>query len=370
MSGFCVNTRIQSIQNALGARKDCDAFLITKPANIYYASQHRGDDSCLLVMPRSVYFITDKRYSDEAERFFEKEKNCTVVVTSKRLGRAVLCHRLLKRESIIRMGFEAYDMSYAAVEQLRGVIGKKALVPTCNFVEKLRMIKTLEEIRSLEKAMDINEKVLRYAIKKITPDHTERDIVDMIEAKMKRFGADGPSFDTIVAGGMKSAFPHALSAHTKIGNNNIVLIDMGTRYQGYCSDLTRTFILSKMSRFFSQTYDKVLEAQEIAMKMLRPGVSVKTIEQTVRRFFKKHKCEANFSHALGHGIGLDVHELPVVHSENPLILEEGMVFTLEPGLYFPGEGGVRIEDVVCITRDGYRAISLFNKRKDAMVLHN
>jgi len=185
---------------------------------------------------------------------------------------------------------------------------------------------------------------------------------------MRQLGAEGPSFPTIIAAGKKSAYPHAVSTQERIRSGNVVLVDMGVRYSHYCADLTRTFFLDRMSPFLRRLYDKVLTANKIACSLIKPGVVIAELEKAVRSYFRAEKCEQYFAHSLGHGIGLEVHEMPSLSVKNTACLQKGMVFTIEPGLYVPGKGGVRIEDMVCVTADGYERLSQYPRAHEAMII--
>jgi len=272
----------------------------------------------------------------------------------------------VKRHHIKHLGFEANSLVYARYRALHISIEPCRLVPRDNIVELLRMNKDSQEIASIRAALTCNERVFGSVKRAIARYRTEKDLVDYAEAAMKRFGADNAAFDTIVAAGKKSAIPHARSDTSRLTKPSIILVDMGVSLNGYCSDLTRTFFYGRISRFYRETYGKVLKAQEIAISLIKPGVVVSEVDQKVRSFFKKHSCDSFFTHALGHGLGRDVHEIPSLSYANQIEFEQGMVLTVEPGLYYPGQGGVRIEDMVLVTRTGCECLSRFPKKIEDM----
>ncbi|MEA3432077.1 MAG: M24 family metallopeptidase, partial [candidate division WOR-3 bacterium] len=223
-------------------------------------------------------------------------------------------------------------------------------------IEELRMKKDEREIKLIKKACEIGNRVLQEVLKKISFRSTEKDISAEIEFLIKRYGGDKQSFDTIVAAGDNSALPHAIPTGRKIGGENMLLIDMGVFCNDYASDMTRTFLL-KEDKKAKEIYAVVSEAQKRAIEALKPGVELKKIDRIARDYISDNHYGKNFGHSLGHGVGLSVHELPRVSYKSTYKAEEGMVFSIEPGVYIPGYGGVRIEDLILVTKTGYKVIT-------------
>lgn len=358
--------RLHAVQQAVGGHRQVGALLISEPANIAYLTGFPGADSALLVTETRAYFMTDKRYADDAAAFFRRKSGVQVLVTTHRENRFDLCKKKLRRHRIRRLGFEKTSLSYYTYEKLAAAVGRRCLVGCTHFVERFRMYKDPGEIALIEQAIAVNEKVLRAVKQWIPQVRDERMLAQRALDRMQRLGASGPSFDPIVAAGTKSAIPHARTGTDPIRKQAAVLVDMGACYEEYCSDLTRTFFWGRMTGFFKKVYDNVLEAQEIAFSLLGPGTAAKTVDAAVRRYFKKQGCLQHFTHALGHGVGRVVHELPSLSAVSTEVLMPGMVLTIEPGLYYPGEGGVRIEDMVLITENGYRRLSRYSRERDDM----
>jgi len=217
--------------------------------------------------------------------------------------------------------------------------------------EKVRMVKDIEEIKIIKKSLQIALDTFEYIKPQVVAGVTELDIANEIEYKMKKLGASGPSFDTIVASGKRSSLPHGVATKKVIENGDAVVIDMGAIYNGYCSDITRTIFVGGMSKEQERVYDLVKKAQKFAIDAIEAGVSCKEVNEVAVNEFKKNGMEKYFVHSLGHGVGLDVHERPFVAGRSLDVFEPGMVVTVEPGLYLPNQFGVRIEDMVMVPFD-------------------
>ncbi|MBN1493288.1 MAG: aminopeptidase P family protein [Candidatus Omnitrophica bacterium] len=362
--------RIEAIQEAISKHASLDAFLITKPENIYYVSHFPGDNALLLVTLRRCYFITDRRYSEAAERFFDHRPGFKVLIAGQGINKIALCNSIIKKFKYRKIGFEARSVSFSSACELFDRLGKTKLEPINAFVERFRVLKTAHEITLIKKAIAINEKTYRYLRRVLKVGSFELDIRHALETHMRKIGADEHSFPTIIASGKKSAVPHAYSDRTRIAANKILLVDMGTRYKQYCSDLTRTFHVGQITRFYHDTYAHVLNAQQMAINAIRPGVMIKDVVHLVHDYFKREGLLQYFSHSLGHGVGLEIHEGPLLWDKSEDVFQEGMVVTVEPGLYFAGRGGIRIEDMVLVTKRGARVLSSYPKTIESMIMHN
>ena len=336
-----------------------DGFFVCNQTNITYLTNFNSRDSYLFInlsgkinKKTSLFFITDFRYWQEAKEnlkglSFEKLNGSIF----KKIG------SLSKLLKIKRLGFEAKYLPFAEYKEIKKELSLNTeFVPTYDIVESLREIKSDIEIQKIKKATEINIEAFRYAKKIIRKGLTEKEIARILEDFIKKKGAK-PSFETIVAGGKNSAFPHHISSDYRLKKTELVLIDMGVDYQGYKSDLTRVFFLGKIPHIIRKIQDIVLKAQKLALETLTSKVSISKIDKTARDYIKKNGYVKFFGHALGHGIGLEVHEEPYISLKNKNVIKNGMVFTLEPAIYLPGKFGIRIEDMVWFNKDKAEVLS-------------
>jgi Xaa-Pro aminopeptidase len=236
------------------------------------------------------------------------------------------------------------------------------LVPTHGLVEEPRQIKAAEELKKIKKATQITIKALKFIKNIILPGKKEIEIAAELEHFIRYNGGGGSAFDIIVASGPNSSFPHHITSQRRIKNNELVLVDLGVEYQGYKSDLTRVFFLGKINLLIRRIYDIVRSAKDKAIKEIRPGVPIRKIDASARQYITKMGYGSFFSHSLGHGIGLEVHEAPSISAKEKSQLKAGMVFTVEPAIYLPNKFGIRLEDMVLVTEEGGKIISgAFNK---------
>lgn len=325
-----------------------DAFLVTNFTNVRYLSGFTGTDCWLLITPSKNFFLGDFRYllqgKNELKHSFEiKLVNGSIFNLIKdiflKTGMDTLC-------------FEETNLTVAEYHQLKKEFnGKIKLVPTKDIIEEQRQLKTENEIKLIQTAVKIAKKSLLKLRPFIKKGVTELFLKNKLEQLLRTSGAQAAAFDIIVASGPNSAMPHAKTTKRKIKENEPILIDAGADFCGYKSDLTRTFFLGKINRYTSY-YELVVNAQDMAIKLIRPGVKIQDIDQAARAVFKKAKLDRYFGHALGHGIGLEVHEAPHISGKNKEELKAGMVFTVEPALYIPNWGGIRTEDIVVVTEKG------------------
>ena len=250
-----------------------------------------------------------------------------------------------------RLGFESMDLPYGVVAGLKGLLGDTRLVPLKNLAETLRSVKDRAEVACIRKAVDSAKKAFEMAASKIRPGISENRIRNSIEVELIESGS-ACAFDPIVASGTNSSKPHARVTRRIIAKNDFVMIDMGARIDGYNSDLTRTIILGNVSDRFKHIYKTVGEAQKAAIDRIKAGAKASDIDGAGRGYISRKGFGKYFGHSLGHGIGLGVHEEPSISPSSTTRLEAGMVFTVEPEIYIPGFGGVRIEDMVLVTKSG------------------
>lgn len=329
-----------------------DAALVYKDENRNYLSGFTGDDSFLFITKEKSYFITDSRYTEQAQN---------EVVGFEVLEYKPPIHDFIKsiveKHNVKRLGVEEDRMSLSDYitykEKLEGV----EIVKLEQTIEKIRMIKDDEEIKLIETAASIADKAFEHILKFIKPGISEREVALEIEFFMKKMGASALSFPTIVASGTRSSLPHGTASDKIIQEGEFITLDFGCVYKGYCSDMTRTIVLGKANEKQKEIYNIVLEANEAALKAVRPGISCVELDKIARDIIVEKGYGDRFGHGLGHGVGREVHELPFVNARSKFNLEPGMIITDEPGIYIPGFGGVRIEELVLVTEDGYRVLS-------------
>jgi len=265
--------------------------------------------------------------------------------------------KLAKCTKIKCLGFEAENLDVAQYQEVKKFLGSINFVSTTKLIEELREIKEPEERTKIKKAVSITVQALKFAREILCPGLAEIEITAELERFVRYKGARTTSFETIVASGENSAFPHHLTSSRKLKKCDCLLIDIGVDYQGYKSDLTRTFFLGKIPNKISKVYNIVRQAQVLAIDRIKPGVKICEIDRVARQYIAKQGYCGFFGHNLGHGIGLEIHELPTISNKNNSILQEGMVFTVEPAIYLPGEFGIRIEDDILVTKNGCEVLS-------------
>jgi Xaa-Pro aminopeptidase len=348
-----VNSRLKSIHSTLKQR-GLDGLLVSLPANISYLTESLSRDSYLLVSLKESIYFTDSRYTEEAKVFLKdnvKLKECNGFVF-KHIAEAVLSLELR------RIGFEERYLPFAEFTKIKEYSREKFnLIPTHSLIEDKRQLKDAQEIKKLRKAAKITALALEHIKQFLVPGVKEIEIVAELERFIRYQGARASAFDIIVASGPNSSQPHHLSGQRKLKDNEPILIDLGVDYQGYKSDLTRVLFLGKINVLVRQVYDIVLKAQELAIKRIRPGAEMAEIDRVAREYIAAQGYGGYFTHNLGHGFGLEIHEAPHISGREASAIKPGMTFTVEPGIYLPGKFGIRIEDMVLITTNGCEVIS-------------
>jgi Xaa-Pro aminopeptidase len=348
--------RIDKIQAVL-RRKKLDGLLISQPENRRYLSGYSALDhgiaetaGVLLIPARGgSWLLTDFRFKLQAEA----EADFLHIGLYPK-GLLLLLREMLPDLGIRTLGFESHYTLHSFAEKLN-TLGEKIgvrVVPTSDLVEKLRAIKDEDEIARLRASVALNEQVFDEVYNSLGPGQTEREIALVVESTMRRMGAQSPSFDTIVATGSNSALPHAVPGPAAIEDGQPVMIDMGLILDGYCSDMTRTFVLGGPDDRFFAIHRLVRRAQLAAIATIRAGVTAAMVDTAARDIIAAAGYGQAFGHSLGHGVGLAVHEEPRLSSRNKKKLQAGMVVTVEPGIYLPGWGGVRLENMVVVRPDG------------------
>lgn len=337
-----------------------DGFLITSTYNRRYMTNFTGSAGVVLITQKEAKFITDFRYVEQAGK--------------QALGFEIVQHEGLiaeevanqaKAMGITKLGFEQDHITFALYKVYEAAI-EGELVPVSGMIEKLRLIKTPSEIKILKEAAEIADAAFTHIAQYIRPGLTELAVSNELEFFMRKQGAASSSFDTIVASGHRGALPHGVASDKVIEKGELVTLDYGAYYNGYVSDITRTVAVGAPSDELKGIYDIVLEAQLRGMAGIKPGMIGKEADALTRNFISEKGFGEYFGHSTGHGIGLEVHEGPALSIRSDTILEPGMVVTVEPGIYVPGVGGVRIEDDVIITIEGNE--SLTHSTKELIIL--
>ncbi len=344
-------------------KKALDGYLVTGRADQYYLTGFDGEDGAALILPRRVWLLTDGRFAEEAER------RCPWASTLVREGAlSEALARLVRRHRLARIGFEPAALTVGTHATFRKAIHPARLVASPRIVEPLRVLKDAQEIAQLRRAIEVAESAFRAVTRRVRPGMTERELAADLQHEMIRRGATGASFPIIVAVGSHSSLPHAVPGDRKIRSGSAVLIDWGAVVGHYRSDLTRMLFVHRIPPRFERFYNCVREAQETAIRMIAPGVRMCDVDSAARDSLRQAGLDDRFTHSLGHGLGLDIHEPPRLGPRVTGRLEAGMVVTVEPGVYWPGVGGVRIEDDVLVTEAGCKVLSGLSKDLDTMVV--
>jgi Xaa-Pro aminopeptidase len=333
-----------------------DALIVTHLPNVRYLCGFTGSAGVLLAASRPVFF-TDGRYAEQASQQVEGAR--VVIAKGGALSAAAeACVRL----RITRVGIEA---DYLTVAQLRGLqeaVGKGVkLVPLSGAVEALRVIKDAEEIELIRNAVDLSSRLFRPLLRSLRPGVAESAAAARLEFLARKAGAEGMSFETIVASGSRSALPHGVASSALLPSEGFVVLDYGIVLGGYCSDMTRTVHLGRAQAKARDVYAAVLESQLAAISAVHPGVTTGEVDKAARQVLKRAKLDRFFTHSTGHGVGLEIHESPRLAANTETLLRPGMVVTIEPGAYLPGEFGIRIEDMLLVTEKGYEVLTPVGK---------
>jgi len=338
---------------------------VTNPLDVRYLTGFVGDDSWALVSAASnrVTLISDFRFQEQIAR----EAPHAAVVIRKGPFSDVLV-RIAHRSKIDRFAVQSASMTLAVRNALAAKLSARRLVPVDDGLLQQRAVKDPIEVRLIGRALQCQQEAYRRVLKELKPGQTERSVVARLEMHMRELGADGSSFPTIVAADANTSLPHALAGQTRIKKGGTILFDWGARCAGYCSDLTRVVAIGRMPSRVREIYRIVLDAQCAAIDAIGPGRAMCEVDAVARRWIDKAGYGDQFGHSLGHGIGLHVHEEPVVASRSDGELKPGHVVTVEPGIYLPGVAGVRIEDDVLVTPRGRRVLSDLPKDLESAIV--
>jgi Xaa-Pro aminopeptidase len=335
--------------------KSLDALLVTEERNVTYLTGFTGDSSFLVVTRKSEVLLTDGRYTQQLD---EECPGLDLAVRGPGIKQSDFTANSLAKLAPPTLGIESEAMSVATFEQLRGKLKATKLALTENLVESLREIKDKGEIDEIREAIRIAERAFAVIRNTLRPERSEKDVADELEHQIRLFGGVCGAFPSIVGVGPRAALPHGRPVKdSKIGDYDFVLIDWGARGRQYHSDLTRVLTTGKLSPKLQKVYGVVLAAQRAAIEAIRPGAIMHQVDARARGVIAKAGFGDCFGHSLGHGIGLAVHEQPRLAPDQHRPLAAGMVVTVEPGIYLPGWGGVRIEDDVLVTKDGCEVLT-------------
>lgn len=336
--------------------------LVTSLTNIRYLCGFTGSAGVLLVMPERWVFFTDGRYSEQARSQVSGAK----VVITRRPPALAAGEWLIRKAGRSRqkrvLGIEGEHLTVAARRRLGELLGDKVRVREAPpMIEQLRLVKDDEEIRLISEAARLGASLFDCAVKFIRPGVRESEVAGRMELAARQGGADAMSFETIVAAGPRSALPHGRASTAAIPAQGFVVCDFGVILHSYCSDRTRTVWVGQPTAEARRVYAAVLEAQQAAIAAIRPGIGVGEVDRAARNVLKRSGLAQHFTHSTGHGVGLEIHEAPRVARGQPEKLQAGMVITVEPGVYLPGQWGVRIEDMVVVTEQGCEVLAPASK---------
>ena len=325
-----------------------EGILVTDPYNMRYLSGFSGGEGALFLAENARIIITDSRYTEAAG----KESDFIVLEESRKNPRGEILSQLVREHRISCLGFEDGTVTYQQYEGFRKNLQDQKFIPLGNLLDSLRAVKTEKELSLIRRAESIGDVAFSKILEILKPGISELEVAAELEYQMKRAGAEGLSFDTIVASGVHSSMPHAVPTEKKLEWGDFVTMDFGCRYQGYCSDMTRTVVIGKASQEQKKIYNTVLEAQRLALDQLCAGKAGKEIDAVARNHIAEAGYGKCFGHGLGHSLGLFIHEEPRLSPGEDTLLLPGMVETVEPGIYVPGFGGVRIEDLAVVKDHG------------------
>ena len=322
------------------------ALAISHLPNIRYLTGFSGSNALLLVSESDSILYTDPRYDLQAHA----ECNCKVRVVTGPLWAAL--GKTLARRRVRALGLESERVPHAEWERLAAASGRLKLRAADGHVEKMRAVKSASETASIRRSVALCDEAYRRSLAAIKPGLRESEAAAEIDHQVRRLGAEGPAFETIVAAGARSALPHARPGPRKLRPNQLLLIDMGASLDGYASDMTRVVHLGNPGRTVRRLHQAVLEAQLAALDAVRPGIPAMMVDEAARKVLRGYGLAERFTHSTGHGLGLEIHEGPRIGKNVETMLEAGMAITIEPGVYLEGIGGVRIEDTVLVTPSG------------------
>lgn len=341
-------------------KSNLEAALIMSPSNRLYFSEFNSSEGAILILKEEAYFLVDFRYYESAKI---RVKNMKVILMT---NFSESLKNLIKNNNIKNVIIEQSFVTLHQFEFFKNIFNDlKVSVINNDVLDKmisdLRMIKSDIEIRKIKAAQEISESAFNEILKEIKPEATEQQIANKLEYLIKLKGAEAVAFDLIVLSGKNTSLPHGMPSKKKIEKGDFVTIDMGATFKGYRSDMTRTIAVGDVSTIQKEVYNMVLKAQLNALSKVKPYFDCSELDNSARNIIDKSKFKGTFGHSLGHGVGIDIHENPFVSKNSKTVLKEGMIITIEPGIYLENKFGVRIEDMVLVKKDGYENLTKISK---------
>ncbi|HAU32162.1 MAG TPA: Xaa-Pro dipeptidase [Desulfotomaculum sp.] len=352
--------RVDLLRDRL-CQKEIDGLLVMKPENRKYLSGFSGTAGSLVVTREQLFLLTDFRYIEQAEHECKQWQVMEIKTST-----FDLIKTSLQDWKISRLGYEEDFLTHKQFLELSEKVHDGILVPAAGMVENLRIIKSQDEIAQMINSARMADEAFAHILSFLKPGCTEVEISLEMEYFMRRGGAKKISFDTIVASGVRGAMPHGVASDKQLEIGDLVTMDFGCEFNNYCSDITRTVCLGAPTEMQERIYRIVLEAHDAGVHSIRQGVKASDVDLAARNVIEKYHFGKNFRHSTGHGVGLIVHENPVISAKDGTILQAGMVITVEPGVYLPGWGGVRIEDMVLVEEKGARLLT--NAPRDHLIV--
>ena len=348
-----ISKRWRKYQQIL-VNKNIDGILLSSSQNIFYLTgynfvREQDREAFVLITPKDIVLLIHRMYASQVKTLFPFLK---LEIVNQSLFETLANSYQGKKIGIEEINITVFEAQFLEKKQIK-------LINISKDIATLRAIKTTKEIKVIKEIEQITKKALEHTRQWISPGVTEKMVAEHLEKLMIEFGAFDSSFPTIVASGINSGIPHHMTSNRIIQENDIVMIDCGGKKDGYCGDLTRTYVLGKPSRIYNDVYKIVLQAQKTALGQIKDGVKIADIDLAVRKIFEEAGLIDHYWHTTGHGLGIGIHEYPSLHFSVQGLLQRGMVITVEPGLYFDW-GGIRIEDVVVVTKTGFTTLSNLN----------
>ncbi|MFO0035234.1 MAG: M24 family metallopeptidase [Planctomycetota bacterium] len=356
------SSRVEQLRKLL-KQQGLDALLVTNGLNVTYLTGFQGDSSNLLVAKNKLTLVSDTRFETQIR---DECPGLDCEIRDAQTTTLALTCKLVQAARVASLGIEADNLTKASYDELAAQLPAGLLVDSRGLIEQLRAVKDREEQEKIRRSIRVNERAFEVLRARLVPSASECQLAFDLEHQMRQFGASQAAFKPIIASGPRSALPHAIPSRHVVGESPFLLVDWGSLVEGYASDLTRVLILGKAPAKYRKIYEVVREAQERAIAMIRPGVTLKEVDRAARGLIEAAGCGKYFGHGLGHGIGLQVHELPFLSPIRDGHLQPGMVVTVEPGIYLPDFGGVRIEDNVLVTPEGHELLSTLPRDYEAM----
>lgn len=339
--------------------KGVDGALITSEPCTLYLSGYSNDAAFILLTKDCALYFTDSRYTEEATAVCGDQAE---VITVNGASVFDTISEYVQKFNIKTLGFEGRYVSYETYLKMQKAFDGVRLTSIDDFMDEARMVKTRDEISLIKKAAGINDKAFLRTLKKVKAGITEKQLSSELEYQMRKLGADGLAFTTIVAFGANTSKPHAHSGDTKLEEGMPVTIDFGCKVKGYCSDITRTFAFGDPGEDFKTVYEAVLEANLKGIEAVRAGIKAGDVDSASREYLRSKGLDKYFTHSTGHGVGVEIHENPYVKAMSDTVLKKNMIITVEPGVYMEGLYGVRVEDLILVENDGCNVISRLDKK--------